>query len=73
MLQFLPDHFQTSLVSCLIMRGGTLLVLGHGSKVNFGTLLVKPCVDTIQTTVLVQSFSKFICELKMMREEPSSC
>ena len=28
-----------------MMRGGTLLILGHGSKVkvNFGTLYIKPC------------------------------
>ena len=35
-LQFLPDHFQTSLVyfTCklLLMSGGTLSILGHGVK-----------------------------------------
>ena len=26
-----------------MMRGGTLLILGHEVKVNFGTLYIKPC------------------------------
>ena len=51
-----------------MMRGGTLLILDHGSKVkvNFGTLCIRPC-DTIQTTIFAQSLSNFTCKLWMMR------
>ena len=47
-----------------MMRGGTLLILGHG-VIGQGQLwhCVKYIVDTIQTIVLAQSFSGFTCKL----------
>ena len=51
-----------------MMRGGTLLIFGHGVK-GQGQLwhYVYDLVDTIQTTVFAQSLSNFTCKLSMMR------
>ena len=50
-----------------MIRGGTLLILGHGVK-GQGQLYhcVLDLVDTIQTTVFVQSFSNFTGKLWMI-------
>ena len=59
-LQFLPNHFQTSHVSCGWWEEGPYWfgVTGSKVKVNFGT---------IQTTVFAQSLSNLTCKLWIMR------
>ena len=47
-----------------MMRGGTLLILGHGVK---GQGQLWNLVGTIATTVFAQSLSNFTCKLWMMR------
>ena len=51
-----------------MMRGGTLLILGHGVK-GQGQLWhsVHNLVYTIATTVFAQSLSNFTCTFAMMR------
>ena len=52
-----------------MMRGGTLLILGHGVK-GQGQLwhsVHKNLVDMIATTVFAQSLSNFTCAFTMMR------
>ena len=68
-LQFLPNHFQTSHVSCgwWEEKPYWLWVSASKVKVIFGTLF-KSLVGRIQITVYVQSLSKFSCRLWMMRE-----
>ena len=60
------SHFTCKL--CM-MRGGTLLILGHG-VIGQGHLwhsVYKTLLNTIQTIVLAQSLSDFTCKLWMMR------
>ena len=49
-----------------MMRGGTLLILDHKVKVNFGTPSIKPCGHD-KTTIFAKSLSNFICKLWMMK------
>ena len=53
-----------------MMRGGTLLIFGHGSnfKVIFGTLCIIPCGhDTdYKFPVFAQSLSNFTFKLRMI-------
>ena len=51
-----------------MMRGGTLLIWGHGSKVNvnFGPLCLRPCGHDTEYS-FAQSLSNFTCESWMIR------
>ena len=42
-LQFLPNHFQTSHVSCVWWEEEPYWFWVTGSKVNFGNLCIRPC------------------------------
>ena len=67
-LNFFPITFKLK-YKLWMMRGETLLILGHGVKVNFGTLCIRPCGHN---TVYVQSISNFTCRLWMMKGETRS-
>ena len=66
-LQFLPNHFQTSHVSCGWWEKEPywFWVTGSKIKVNCDTLWIRPCGHD---TDFAQSLSNFICKLSMMRE-----
>ena len=51
-----------------MMRGGTLLILGHGSKVkvNFGALCIRPCGQDTDYSFCRITFNRHI-KLWMMR------
>ena len=67
-LQFLPNHFQTSHVSCGWWEEEPYWFGSQGQRWRSTlALCVSDIVHTIQTTVFAQSFSNFSCKLWMMR------
>ena len=67
--QFLPNHFQTSHVSCGWWEEEPywFWVTGSKVKVNFGTLCIRPCGHDTDYSFFAKSLSNFTCKLWMMR------
>ena len=55
-----------------IMRGGILLILGHGSKVkvNFGTLCIRPCGHDTDYSFCPITFKLYIKVVDDERRNP---